>query len=129
VNEIVIKIGFSIVGLINLLPVMGVISNSRLTALYGIEVATTDLSLLLRHRAVMLGVIGSLLIVCAWKKNLRVAAAISAMVSMLSYIALAFNLEVVNEQLLRTAWVDTGAVVVLLGIIMFSIVSTLNLRV
>lgn len=126
-NEIVTKIGLSIAGLINLLPVMGFMSNTRLTALYGIEVEAADLSLLLRHRAVMLGVIGSLLIVCAWRKNLRVAATTSAMVSMLSYIALAFSVGVVNEQLLRVVWVDIGAVVVLLGVIMLSIVSNSNL--
>lgn len=128
-NEIVIKIGFSLVGIINLLPVIGVISNNQLTTLYGIEVDAADLSLLLRHRAVMLGVIGLLLLVCVWDKNLRIAAATSAMASMLCYIGLAFGTEVVNEQLLRVAWVDMIAVAVLFGTIMLSIMPKLNLRV
>ena len=45
----------------NLLPALGVISAARLEALYGVPIADANLVVLMRHRAVLLGIVGALL--------------------------------------------------------------------
>jgi hypothetical protein len=48
-----------LVAVIHALPVIGVLGASRLTALYGIAVDNADLALLLRHRAVLFGLLAA----------------------------------------------------------------------
>ena len=61
-----ISILFVAIGLLNLYPVVGVISADQLTSLYGISIGSADLETLMRHRAVMLGLIGSFLLLAAF---------------------------------------------------------------
>jgi hypothetical protein len=55
-----------LVGLMNLLPVSGALSSSRLQGLYGVVLRDANLSILLRHRAVLFGVVGGLLLISAF---------------------------------------------------------------
>jgi len=66
---------FIAAGLINFVPAIGVLGAERLGALYGIEFAGADLLLLMRHRALLLGLVGALLIVSAIRPRLRLIAA------------------------------------------------------
>lgn len=76
-------------GAINLAPVMGVFGAERLRALYRIEVANAELAILLRHRALLFGVVGGLLVAAAFRSELRVAAIATGLASMLGFIAIA----------------------------------------
>jgi hypothetical protein len=58
----VLSVCLFVVGVIHLLPLAGVLGASRLSALYGIAVAEPNLERLLRHRAVLFGVLGGLCI-------------------------------------------------------------------
>jgi len=51
---------FIIVGIIHVLPVSGVLSSSRLTALYGRSFSDPNLAILMRHRAVLFGLLVAL---------------------------------------------------------------------
>ncbi len=53
---------FALAGVINIIPVTGVLGAARLQALYGMPFSSGDLLLLMQHRAVMLGSIGGLLL-------------------------------------------------------------------
>jgi hypothetical protein len=77
------------VGLLNLVPVIGVLSAEQLTSMYGIGIDSTDLETLMRHRAVMLGLIGGFLLFAAFRPALQVAAASIGLVSMSSFVILA----------------------------------------
>ena len=57
--------------LIHLLPVAGVLGAERLQALYGIPIGDPNLLLLMRHRAVLFGVVGVLLATAAFVPALR----------------------------------------------------------
>jgi hypothetical protein len=100
---------FVLVGIVNLLPVTGVLSASRLQALYGIAVTDPDLLILLRHRAVLFGVIGALLVVAACHSPLRSTAIAAGLVSMLSFVVIAFLVGGVNSELRRIVVIDLAA--------------------
>lgn len=50
-----------LVALLHALPLAGVLGAARLSTLYGIDVADPNLALLLRHRAVLFGLLAALL--------------------------------------------------------------------
>lgn len=105
---------FLVVALINLLPGIGVWSAARLQSLYGVPLAEANLVILMRHRAVMLAIVGALLAYAALQPPLRPIAVAAGLVSMLSFVAIAFLGEP-NEPLQRVAWIDIVASVLLVA--------------
>ena len=75
--------------MLNLVPVIGVLSAEQLTSMYGIGIDSADLETLMRHRAVMLGLVGGFLLFAAFRPVLQVAAASIGLVSMSSFVILA----------------------------------------
>jgi hypothetical protein len=53
-------------GLINFLPVIGALSGKRIEALYDVRVEDNNYEILMRHRAVLFGIVGTLMIVSAF---------------------------------------------------------------
>lgn len=104
---------FLLVGIVNLLPVVGVTSAERLSRLYGVAVDGPDLAILLRHRAVLFGIVGALLVAAAFSPGLRSIAVAAGLLSMLSFVAIARLENGANAELRRVAWVDVAASVLL----------------
>ncbi|MEX0962916.1 MAG: hypothetical protein WDZ52_02590 [Pseudohongiellaceae bacterium] len=102
---------------INLAPAIGVFSNAVLTRLYSVEISSPEISLLLRHRAVLFAIVGSLLLAAAFIESLRTQAGIAGLVSMCAFILLYLLSGADDEKLLKVALVD--AVVVLLFVVGF----------
>lgn len=78
------------VGVINVAPLVGVVSVEQLKQLYDVDLASTDLIILMRHRAVLFGLVGSFIVFSAFKRPLQVLACVAGLVSMLSFIILAY---------------------------------------
>jgi hypothetical protein len=76
-------------GLVNGLPVAGLAGAAALRRLYGVRVADPDLLVLMRHRAVLLGLLGAALVVAAFVPSWRLPAAVAGLVSMLAFVGLA----------------------------------------
>ena len=93
-------------GLVHLLPLIGVLGNERLAQLYGVQVTGADLSLLLRHRAVLFGIIGLLMLCAVPIPAWRLPALMAGIVSILSFIVLAWSGGAINEALTRVLRVD-----------------------
>ena len=93
-------------GLVNGFPVIGALSGSVLERLYGLPIADPDLLLLLRHRAVLFGLLGALLIGSIFVTQWRGLAITAGLVSMLSFCALAWVQGDANPALMRLFWVD-----------------------
>ncbi len=106
---------FLIVGVVNLLPVIGVLSTSRLQALYGVSLSDANLVILMRHRAALFGIVGALLIASAFHGPLRPAAFAAGLVSMLSFVLVAQLVGGYNVELRRVVLVDLAAAALLLG--------------
>ena len=79
-----------LVGAINFYPVIGVLSAQSLTSLYSIDAQSGDLLILLRHRAILFGLLGAFIIYSAFKPELQWLAIVFGLVSMLSFIVIAF---------------------------------------
>ena len=77
-----------LVGLINFVPVFAVLSIERLAYAYDIEVTSASVEILLRHRAVMFGIIGGFIIYSAFQPHLQRLAIIGGFISMASYVVL-----------------------------------------
>jgi hypothetical protein len=102
-----------LVALIHLLPLIGVISAARLSTLYGIEVTDPTLEILLRHRAVLFGLLGGFLAFAAFRPALQPLALLAGWISVLSFLALASAVGGYNAQLTRVFNADLIALVAL----------------
>ena len=81
---------YTLVGLVNLAPITGVTSARALDRLYGTELEQGHLvTVLLRHRAVLLGLVGVGLVAAALRPELALAASSAGLVSMLSFVVVA----------------------------------------
>ena len=105
----VIALLFLFPALINLLPVVGMLSEAWLVRLYQIEIDQPDVALLLRHRALLFGIVAGFLIAAAALPELRLAATLAGLASMVSFIVFALMYETGNASLVRVAWIDVVA--------------------
>ncbi|SHN45317.1 hypothetical protein [Cryptosporangium aurantiacum] len=88
------------------------VAPGRMQTAYGIDDPTPDLTVLLRHRAVMLALIGAVVVVSAWRPPLRPTARVVAAVSMTSFVLFAFGTGV-NAAQQRVAIADMVLLVAL----------------
>jgi hypothetical protein len=94
---------------IHLLPLAGVLGANRLATLYGLPVSDPNLEILLRHRAVLFGLLGVFLIWAAFRPGLPAAGLAAGAVSVVSFLALAFAVGGYNPQLARVVAADLVA--------------------
>ncbi len=102
-----------VVGVIHLLPVTGVLGGARLDALYGLAIEGPDLAILMRHRAVLFGLLGALLVLGAVRPAYRTVAFVAGFVSVVSFLALAWSVGGYNAALHRVVVADGVALVCL----------------
>ena len=102
-----------VVAAIKLLPLAGVAGGEVLERLYGIEVRDPNLELLLRHRAVLFGLLGALIAAGALYRPLRMLAFGGAWASVLSFLVLAAGTEPRNDAVGRVISADFVALAAL----------------
>jgi len=106
---------FFAAGLINFLPISGVLSASQLETLYGVRIEGTDLLILMRHRAVLLGIVGGLLMAAAFHRPLRPLGLLVGLISMLSFLLIAAGIGGYGAPIRRVVLADVAACVLLVG--------------
>ena len=106
-----------LVGLINVFPVVGLVSSDVLSGLYGIADLQGDLLILMRHRALLFGILGTLILVSALKRNLQPVAIATGLVSMLGFIVLTLSAGDYGAKLLKIVWVDVVASIALVAVL------------
>ena len=79
-------LAFAVVGVIHLLPVAPTVFPASLTRLYGIAPGDDALLVLLRHRAVLLALIGLLCLWAAWSAPVRPTAVLAAAVNIAAFL-------------------------------------------
>jgi hypothetical protein len=102
-----------VVAVIHLMPVIGVLGTTQLSSLYGLDFSEPNLAILMRHRAVLFGLLGAFFLLAAFKPALQPAAFVVAFVSIVSFMLLARMTGGYNPQVAR---VFTGDVVALVAL-------------
>ncbi len=111
--EKVIASALILVGVIHLLPVSGVLSAQRLTALYGISFDDPNVVILMRHRAILFGLLGLFLVYAAFQPALQSLAMIAGFVSVLSFMIIAWSVGGYNDAIQKVVMADVVALVAL----------------
>ena len=99
-----------VVGLIHLLPLSGVLGSERLASLYGLTFNEPNLEILMRHRAVLFGLLGAFMVFAAFKPALQTIALIGGFISVVSFLYLAWSVGGYNAQIGRVFIADVVAV-------------------
>lgn len=102
-----------VVAIIHLLPLSGVLGVERLTALYGLEFADPNLAILMRHRAVLFGLLGGFLLMAAFRPAWQPTAFVAGFASVASFLWLAWSTGGYNPLVTRVFVADIVALVCL----------------
>ena len=102
-----------IVGLIHLVPVSGAFGAGPLARLYGLPINDPNLLVLLQHRAVLFAIVGGLLIAAAFKPEWRGLAIGIGVLSVGSFLLIAWAVGDYNALVARVVWVDGAALAML----------------
>ncbi len=109
----IIIVLFVLVGIVNFLPIIGLLGASRLQSLYDVQLTDPNLILLMRHRAILFGIIGGYIIWSAFNPELRLSATVIGLVSMVSFIILILGEPSHNPQLRQIFIIDIVATIIL----------------
>ncbi len=101
------------VGSIHLLPLSGVLGGARLNALYGLAFDEPNLAILMRHRAVMFGLLGVFQLYAAARPTFQNAALVAGFVSVSSFLWIAAAVGNYNDHIGRVCAADVVALVCL----------------
>jgi hypothetical protein len=111
--RLLITVLFLVVAVIHLLPLPGVLGSSQLAALYGLDVTDPNLAILLRHRAVLFGLLGAGCAIAAFVPAWQNAALIAAGISTVSFLLIVLTTGGYNAALTRVVTADVVAIVCL----------------
>jgi hypothetical protein len=112
-NKIYLLLLF-LVGVINFLPIIGVLSLDKINQAYGLSVTDNNLEMLLRHRALLFGLIGGFIIYSVFNPQQQTAAIALAAISMLGYLYLSWSIGGANLALVKVAQIDMIGIVLLI---------------
>lgn len=105
----VVPVVLLLVAFIHVLPLIGVLGAARLEALYGIPVQEPNLAVLLRHRAVLFGLLAAFLAFAAFHPPLHRLALVAGWASVVSFLVLAHLEGPVNAALTTVVRADALA--------------------
>ena len=104
-----------VVAVIHLLPITGFFGVDRLASLYGIEISDGNLEILMRHRAILFGILGAFFAYAAFKPALQPIAFIAAFASLASFFFLSLSVGHFSDSIRKVVVADVVASVCLLG--------------
>src|SRR5688572_8373251 len=110
----IVPLALLIAALIHALPLLGVLGATKLESLYGIAVQDANLEILMRHRAVLFGMLAAFLGYAAFKPSLHRLALVGGLASVVSFLVLAFAVGGYNTALSTVIRADILALVALL---------------
>jgi hypothetical protein len=122
----ILPIMLLVVGIIHILPLSGVLSAARLFELYGMTFDDPNLEILMRHRAVLFGLLGIFLICSAFMPSLQLPALIAGFLSVVSFLYLSYTVGGYNEQVNRIVIADKIALVCLVVALISYLVKFFN---
>lgn len=104
-----------VVAFIHVLPITGLLGVSKLESLYAVSISDNDLEILMRHRAVLFGMLGTFIAYAAFKPRLQPVAFIAAFISIASFFYLAYSVGEFNAAIRKVVIADVVAAICLAG--------------
>lgn len=95
-----------IVGLINFLPILGIGSALQIEQAYAVIIESNDVEILLRHRALLFGIIGGFVVISAFKEHYQKPAMVMAAISMAGFIATVLTVGGYNDSINKILMID-----------------------
>lgn len=113
-SDKIVPVILLIVGIINLLPLVVFFDYTKTVQLYAVPIEGENLIILMRHRGVLLSLVGIALIVSVFKTDYRILAIALALISKIAFIFLTFTSENYTSEIKQVALIDVGAFILLL---------------
>ncbi len=95
-----------LIGLINFLPVLAMFSLEQLSQAYAVDIVGNDLEVLMRHRALLFGILGGFVFFSLFKPIYRMPALIMTGLSMIGFLILVWTIGGVNSALIQITVID-----------------------
>ena len=113
-----------VVAVIHLLPISGFFGVEQLASLYEIKITDGNLEILMRHRAILFGILGGFLAYAAFTLAIQPIAFLAAFISVASFFFLSFSVGEFNGAIRKIVIADIVASVSLLGAIVLYVVKS-----
>jgi hypothetical protein len=113
IQEWFTRFAFAAAGVVHLLPVAGLLGKSMLEKAYGVSLGSSDLVILMQHRALLFGLISAACWIAVWQAAWRWPAGCTALISMLGFVLIA-AMQPHQTAISRIVWIDAIAAVPLL---------------
>ena len=114
-SDKIVSIILFIVGIINILPIIVFFDPTKTVKLYGFPIEGESLIILMRHRGVLLSLVGIALIIAAFKSEYIVLAVGLALISKFAFIFLTFTSASYTPEVQNVALIDVGSIVLLIA--------------
>ena len=109
-----VSAGLVVAAVIHLLPVPGILGADWLARLYGVAITDPDMTIMMRHRALLFGVLGLLMLAASAKPEWQAPAVAAGLVSTAGFILLAWQVGGYSPAIARVVTADIVAVAALL---------------
>lgn len=103
-----------IAGVIHLLPLPGLLGADWLARLYGVTIVDPNMLIMMRHRALLFGVVGALLVAAAFKPDWQPLAVVAGLVSAAGFLVIAWQVGGYSPAIARVVTADIVAVAALM---------------
>ena len=117
-----------VIAAIHFVPVSGFAGVAQLESLYGIGVTSPELEILMRHRAVLFGILGGVFVLGAFNIRYQCLAFVLAASTLLPFFYLTAVIDYSNESIRGILLGDMIALVALLGAIILRYLPHLSAR-
>lgn len=101
-----ISILLLIVGVINFLPIIGVLSAAKLSSAYSVDLVGNDIIILMRHRALLFGIVGGFVLFSVFRPAYQSVAMVMAAISMVGFLYFVWAAGEYNDSIFRIAMID-----------------------
>lgn len=106
-----------IIGVVNVLPIAAFFEVGRTEQMYGVRIESESLKVLMRHRGILLALLGTGLIYSVFKPEFRLPMIVAALVSKFVFIFLTYGSANVSAEVGRVALIDAVSIIVLLFVL------------
>lgn len=119
-SEKIITFLLLIIAVIHIIPVSGFAGVARLELLYGIPIAGNDMEILMRHRAILFGILGVFFVYASFTPSLQPLAFIAAFATLASFFYLTISVGEYSEEISKVVIADiVAAISLLIAIVLF----------